>query len=134
MSGVVSDPILLLHLLSTREPHKLDSPFEIPVFGKEGFHRLTCRPETIVPVKVSFKTRSSSGVTAFNSTMKPLVYSIEAGSLAPPNRKPEVFSLLGLQKDIRIHVDAAMRLPIRISGRNLKWGELVFELRDAQLD
>jgi hypothetical protein len=85
-------------------------------------------------MKVSFKTRSSSGVIGINTTVKPLVYSIEAESSAPQNRKPETFSLLGLQKDIRICLDPATHLPIRVGGRNKTWGEVVLDLIDARLD
>lgn len=133
-SEVLSDPTLLLYLLSALEPQNLKSPFEIRVFGKEQLHRLTCRREKSLPRTVSFQTHSSSGVIAINTTIRPLVFSIEAESSASQDRNPETFSLLGLQKDIRIHLDPSTHLPIRVSGRNSIWGELILDLSAARLD
>ena len=129
---VISDPTLLLYLLSVREAPELNSPFELRVFGKQQLHRLTCRPEKSSPMTVSYRAHSSSGVVEVNTTITPLVFSVEAESSAPRDRNPERFSLLGLQKDIRIYLDPSTHLPIRVSGRNAIWGELILELRDAQ--
>ena len=133
-SEAISDPTLLLYLLSVLEPRNMKSPFEIYVFGKEQLHRLTCRQEKSLPMAVSFKLHSSSGVVGVNSTIKPLVFSIEAESLASKDSKPETFSLLGLQKEIRIYLDPSRRLPIRVSGKNSIYGELILDLSDARLD
>ena len=130
----ISDPTLLLYLLSVLETRNLKSPFEIYVFGKEQLHRLTCRQEKSLPMAVSFKLHSSSGVVGMNTTIKPLVFSIEAEPLASKDRKPETFSLLGLQKEIRIYLDPSRHLPIRVSGRNPIYGELILDLSDARLD
>jgi hypothetical protein len=129
---ILSDPTLLLYLLSVREAPKLNSPFELRVFGKQQLHRLTCRPEKSSPMTVSYMGRSSSGEVGINATITPLVFSVEAESPVTRDRKPERFSLLGLQKDIRIYLDPSTHLPIRVSGRNSIWGELILELRDAQ--
>ena len=133
-SDTISDPTLMLYLLSVLEPRNLESPFEIYVFGKEQMHRLTCCQEKSSPMAVSFKIHSSSGVAGMNTAIKPLVFSIKAESLASKDRKPETFSLLGLQKDIRIYLDPSRRLPVRISGRNSIYGELILDLSDARLD
>lgn len=133
-SGAISDPTLLLYFFSVLEPQNLKSPFEICVFGKEQLHRLTCRLEKSLPMTVSFKIHSSSGVAGMNTAIKPLVFSVEAKSSASKDRKAETFSLLGLQKDIRIYLDPATHLPIRVSGRNSIYGELILDLSDARLD
>lgn len=133
-SEPISDPTLMPYLLSALEPRNLKSPFEIYVFGKEQLHRLTCRHEKSLPMAVSFKIHSSSGVVEINTTIKPLVFFIESESLASKDRKQEIFSLLGLQKEIRIYLDPSRHLPIRVSGRNSIYGELVFNLSDARLD
>jgi len=133
-SAAISDPTVLLYLLSVLEPLNLKSPFEIYVFGKEQLHRLTCRHEKSSPMAVSFKLHSSSDVVGINTTIKPLVFSIEAESLASKDSKPEIFSLLGLQKEILIYLDPSRHLPIRVSGRNSVYGELILDLSDARLD
>jgi hypothetical protein len=133
-SEVISDPALLLYLLSALDPLNLKSPFEIRVFGKEQLHLLTCRREKSLPLTVSFKTHSSSGVAGTNTTITPFVFSIEAESPGSQVRNPETFSLLGLQKNIRIYLDPSTHLPVRVSGRNSIWGELILDLSDVRLD
>jgi hypothetical protein len=133
-SKVISDPALLLYLLSAFDPQNLKSPLEILVFGKEQVHRLTCRREKSLPLTVSFKTHSSSGVIARKTPITPLVFSIEAEPAGSPDRNPEAFSLLGLQKNIRIYLDPSVQLPIRVSGRNSLWGELILDLGEVRLD
>lgn len=133
-SEAISDPALLLYLLSVLEPQNLKFPFEIYVFGEEQMHRLTCRHERSLPLAVSFNIHSSSGIAGINTTITPLVFSVEAESLASKDRKPETFSLLGLQKEIRIYLDPSRHLPIRVSGRNPIYGELILDLSDVRLN
>jgi len=131
-SRPISDPTYLLYLLSTLEPRNLKSPFEIFVFGKEQLHRLTCRREKSSPLTVPFKTRSSAGGTGINTTLTPIVFSVTAQPCAYKSRESEIFSLLGLEREIRIYLDPATHLPIRVSGKNHLWGELVLDLSEVQ--
>ncbi|OPY87038.1 MAG: hypothetical protein A4E72_01554 [Syntrophus sp. PtaU1.Bin208] len=131
----IADPTYLLYLLSAVEPQNVKSPFELLVFGKEQLHRLICRRENSLPLAVSFKTRSSGGGSGNSvaATISPIVFSVTADSFPYRGKEPEVFSLFGLERDIRIHLDPATHLPIRISGKNPLWGELVLDLSEAQL-
>ncbi len=131
-SRPVSDPTYLLYLLSALEPRNLNSAFEISVFGKEQLHRLTCRREKSSPLSVSFKTSSSAGTVGISKTIYPIIYSVTAESSASKGTEPETFSLLGLEKDIRIYLDPSTHLPIRVSGKNSLWGELVLDLSEMQ--
>jgi hypothetical protein len=135
MSGctLISDPTLVFYILSVLEPSRLQPSFEMCVFGRKQLHRLTFRYEGSSTMEASFKLHAPSGVVRIESKLKPLVFSIEAEPLATENTKPEIFSLLGLQKDIRIYLDASRRLPIRISGTNTTLGKLVLELSDATI-
>jgi hypothetical protein len=81
-----------------------------------------------------FFNKASSGVVGVNTTIKPLVFSVEAASSASNDIKQAAFTLLGLQKDIRIYLDPSTHLPIRVSGRNSIWGELILDLSDARLN
>ena len=131
---LISDPTLVFYILSALEPSRLQPSFEMCVFGRKQLHRLTFRYEGASTMEASFKLHAPSGVVRIESKLKPLVFSIEAQPLAPQNTEPEIFSLLGLQKDIRIYLDASRHLPIRISGTNTTLGKLVLELSDATLN
>jgi hypothetical protein len=132
--SIISGPTFVFNILSTLEPGCLHTPFEICVFGKKQLHRLTCRYEKCLPMGVSFKIHSPGGEVNVDTTLKPLVFSIMAESVIHENMEPEIFSMLGIQKDIRIYIDPSRCLPIRISGTNTKIGKLVLELSDVRLN
>ena len=131
--AVVSDPTFLLNFVSTLVPLNPKIPHEISVFGKEQLYRLICRREKAWPMSVSYKTHTASGGVCINKTLTPIVFSVKAEPYSFSNAKSEAFSLLGLQEDIRIYLDPTTHLPIRVSGRNAIWGELVLDLSDARL-
>jgi hypothetical protein len=132
--SIISGPTFVFNILSTLGPGLLHTPFEICVFGKKQLHHLTCRYEKCLPMEVSFKIHSPGGEVNVDTTLKPLVFSIMAEPVVPKNMEPEIFSMLGLQKDIRIYIDPSRCLPIRISGTNTKIGKLVLELSDVRLN
>lgn len=132
-SKSITDPTFLLSFVSTLAPLNPKIPHEISVFGKEQLYRLICRREKSWPMAVSYNSHTSSGVVRINKTLTPIVFSLAVESYSHKNTKAEAFSLLGLQEDIRIYLDPATYLPIRISGRNAIWGELVLDLSDARL-
>lgn len=131
-SSPISDPTYLLYLLSNLEPRNLKSPFEMFVFGKGQLHRLIVRQEKSPPLTVPASIRSAVGGAGMNGTITPIVFSVTVESSAYKSREPEIFSLLGLERDIRITVDPATHLPIRVSGKNHLWGELVLDLSEVQ--
>lgn len=132
--SMISGPTFVFNILSTLEYSCLHTPFEICVFGKKQLHRLTCRYEKCLPMGVSFRIHSPRGEVKVDTTLKALVFSIMAESIVSENMDPEIFSMLGLQKDIRIYMDPSRRLPIRVSGTNTKIGKLVLELSDVRLN
>ncbi len=125
----ISDPSLIFYILSTHETGRQQKPFEICIFGKKQLHRLSIRQEDSSPLQVSYKTRSLSQEATVKDQITPFVFSITPDTLAPDNREPEIFSFLGLHKDIRIYMDPEKRLPVRISGTNNSIGDLVLDLR-----
>ena len=131
----VSDPSLIFYILSAHEPDMQQNPKEICVFGKKQVHRLTIRQVKSSPIEVSFKTlNSSQKEETIKDKITPLVYSIKTEPIAPENKEPENFSLLGLHKDIRIYMDPEKQIPVRISGTNNSIGKLDLELRNAWLN
>lgn len=125
----ISDPSLVFYMLSTMEFDRQQKPFKMCVFGRKQLHRLTIGLEKDSSLKVAYKDRSSSGEVAVEDKINPVVYSMTTETFAPDNKKPEAYSFLGLNKDIRIYMDPAKRLPVRISGTNNSVGELVLDLK-----
>lgn len=131
---LVSDPALILYILSELVPGTGQDPHEICVFGRKQLHRLTIQQEKSTPIAVSFGIRSASLQETCNDQITPIVYSIKTAALPNGNRDPETFSLLGLNRDIRIYMDPEKRLPVKISGTNNSIGKLDLELQNARLN
>ncbi len=128
----VSDPSFLFYILSSIVPDNQKISFKLCVFGKKQLHRLTIKNETSLAIKALFKIHSLSNEVSVKSNIKSNIFSIEAEPVLPENLKPELFSLFGLEKDIRIYMDCSRGLPIRISGINNKAGKLVFDLSNVK--
>ena len=133
-SKVVSDPVFLLNYVSRLAPLNPRNPSQVLVFGKEQLYRLTCRREKSRPMPVSYKTHTSSGETDIKKTLTPIIFSVTAEPYPYKEKESEPFSLLGLQEDIYIYLDPVTYLPIRISGKNSVWGELVLDLSSARIN
>lgn len=127
----VSDPSLLLYLLSTGIGDKKQAPFTICVFGKKQLHRLSITQTRSTPLSVSYLSRSASQNITMTKETIPLTYTIAVEAIVPANEEPETFSFFGLHKDIRIAIDPDVRLPLRISGTNSSIGPLVLDLQEV---
>lgn len=125
----ISDPSLVLYLLSTVRSARLPKYFEMCVFGRKQLHRLTIEQKKYPSLKVSYKARLSSKEVAVEEKITPAVFSITAEALAPDEGELETFSLLGLNKDILIYTDREKRLPVRITGTNNTIGGIVLDLK-----
>ncbi len=127
--AVISDPSLIFYILSAMDSGRQGEPFEICVFGKKQLHRITIAEEKSSRLKVSYKARLLSGETTVEGNITPVVFSVTTQSFAPDDREPEIFSLFGLNRDIRIYMDQDKRLPVRVSGTNDSIGRVVLNLR-----
>lgn len=125
----ILDPALVFYILSAFDSGRLQSPFELCVFGRKQLHQLAIVQEKTSPLKVSYKVRSSSQEVAIDDTISPQIFLISSAPLVPENKEPETFSFLGLNKEIRIYMDPEKRLPVRISGTNNSLGKLVLDLK-----
>ena len=127
--ATISDPSLIFYMLSTLDLARLQEPVEICVFGRKQLHRVTIRQEKPSSLKVAYKVRSANNEVSVEDTITPVVFSITAEPFSPGQDKPEAYSFLGLNKDIRIFMDAEKRLPVRISGSNNSIGDFVLDLK-----
>ena len=125
----ISDPSLVLYLLSTGESGRLPEHLEMCVFGRKQLHRLTMEQKKSPPLKVSYKARLLSQEAVVEEEIIPAVFSVTTEALPPDEGEPETFSLLGLNKDIRIYMDREKQLPLRITGTNNTFGTIVLDLK-----
>jgi hypothetical protein len=131
---VISEPTLLFYLLSSLDTAGMGSPFELCVFGKKQLHRLTISPERSQALKITYKIQRPGQEKIVDKKVKTLVFGITSASVPSDDKDHEIFSLLGLQKKIRLYLDPSSHLPLRITGVNKNLGELEFELIEASVN
>jgi len=127
--ATISDPSLILYMLSTLDLGRRQEPIEICVFGRKQLHRVTVEQEESSSLQVTFTVRSSSKEVSVEDTITPVVFSVTTETFSPGKDKPEAYSFLGLNKGIRIFMDAEKSLPVRITGTNNSIGDLVLDLK-----
>jgi len=127
--STILDPSVVFYMLSTLDLKSQKKPMEICVFGRKQLHRVTVRQEKPSSLKVAYKERSASGEVTVKDKITPAVFSISTKALPATKQKPEAYSFLGLNKDIRIFMDPEKRLPVKIIGTNNSIGELVLDLK-----
>ncbi len=126
--STISDPSLLLYILSTLESDVQQESIKICMFGKKQLHRLTIRQGQSSQLKASYTKSSPSQEVYVKGQRSPFVFSIGVETFAPGDGKQEEFSLFGLHEDIRIYIDPEYHLPLRVSGKNNSIGKLVLNL------
>ncbi len=132
--GPVRDPTYLFYLLSSIPgPEEGQGTIRLVAFGRRNFYRLELRPESPAPLKVSYQVRSSVERRRVKGRIEAVQYGLAVEPLTSGRGKPETFSLLGLQEEIRIWLDLVLRLPVRVSGIQKGTGRWVFDLKEARL-
>lgn len=131
--SAISDPVLILYKVSSLAVDQ--ERFELCVFGKKQLHRLFVTREKASSLQVAYTVRSAARNEALvRDRIQPLVYAVTSENIAAADQAPEAFSLFGLEKDIRIYLDPAQGIPVRISGTAGSLGALDFEVQQATVN
>ena len=129
----VSDPALILHLLP-RQADLRDRPFVSCVFGRQQLHRITVRSAGSETLQVSYTLGDGDGAQTVTEQLEAPVYALTSEPLPAPGEAAEPFSLLGLRRDIRIHLHPQTLLPLRVSGMAGLFGTVELNLQQATVD
>jgi len=133
--SAISDPALIVYKISRLAPGIGQDPVELCVFGKKQLHRLIIRQEEASELQVAYTVQSTARKeTVVKDRILPLVYTVTSENIAAADQDPEAFSLFGLEKDIRIYLDPARGIPVRISGTASPIGALDFEVQQATVN
>ncbi|NLZ16163.1 MAG: hypothetical protein GX087_00295 [Desulfobulbaceae bacterium] len=134
----MSDPALLIAIASDLAQQQQES-LSLCVFGRQHLFRLDIARETtqlLAPLMVSYTITQSSQALGQQeqrqAQVEPLVYRINAQDLHATKRR-ENFSLMGLVDEIRLYIDPATYLPIRLSGKAGMIGKVELNLRKVHL-
>jgi hypothetical protein len=113
----VTDPVLLIYLLSAAHMDKSGDSLSLCVFGKQQLHRLRMQVEGLQALEVDYFENRGEGKVRKKGKVDSLRITLEAQPLQADLKDAEKFSFLGFHKDITIDLDPELRIPLQISGR-----------------
>jgi hypothetical protein len=124
----VTDPLLLIYLLSAARMDNKGDSLSLCVFGKQQLHRVRMRVEGLHALEVDYSEKREEGKVRKKGKVDGLRVSLEAQSLHPDLNDAENFSFLGFHKDITIDIDPKLRIPLQVSGRIPTVGAVTMKL------
>jgi len=96
--------------------------------------RLTLRSVGTEPLQPNYTQLAAGREQTVTEQVEAEVYALASEPLPAPGQAAEPFSLLGLRRDIRIHLHPQSRLPLRVSGSAGLFGTVTLNLEQARVD
>lgn len=129
---VVTSPSALFYILSTAELSRVGDTVVIPVFSRTSVNLMRIRVEGRERLKVDYSVTTPGAKTVRVKERKEVLrLSLHAQSLDASMQSD--FQLLGLQGDVKIHLDAQYRVPLEIKGTIPRAGKVRVKLKKIVL-
>lgn len=128
----VSDPTLLLYLVSAREISTGNEAVYQCLFFDDALYRVWLRPMGSELLAVDYFLQSGTTVQRITGLREVLRVSLRVEPLGK-GADSENFELMELRGAIAIYLDTATRLPVQISGERSVFGKLDIGLVEAVL-
>ena len=129
----VTDPMLLIYLLSAAHIDKSGDSLSLCVFGKQQLHRLRMRVEGLHTLEVDYSETREEGKVRKKGKVDGLRVTLEAQPLQSDLKNAENFSFFGFHKDITIDIDPELRIPLQVSGRIPTIGAVALKLSGVSM-
>jgi hypothetical protein len=129
----VTDPMLLIYLLSAAHMDKSGDSLSLCVFGKQQLHHLRMRVEGLHTLEVDYSENREEGKVQKVGKVDGLRVTLETQSLHSDLKDAENFSFLGFHKDITIDIDPELRIPLQVSGRIPTIGAVALKLNKVSM-
>ena len=129
----VTDPILLIYLISAAPLEKKGDCLTLCVFGKQQLHRMRMQVEGMLTLEIDYSEKREEGKVRKKGKVNGLRVSLEAQPLHPDLKDAENFSFLGFHKDITIDIDPKLRIPLQVSGKIPTVGAVTLKLSAVEI-
>ena len=129
----VTDPLLLIYLLSAPRMDKKGDSLSLCVFGKQQLHRVRMQVEGLHALEVSYSESREEGKVRKKGKVDGLRVTLEAQPLHSNLKEAENFSFLGFHKDFTIDIDPELRIPLQVSGRIPTIGMVALKLSGVRM-
>ncbi|MCZ6871439.1 MAG: DUF3108 domain-containing protein [Gammaproteobacteria bacterium] len=128
----VSDASALFYLLSGDALQHPGDQLQIPIFSNEHLTLLEFKVTKLTTLKVNYVERSAIAERRIKERRPALLITVGARHLDSDSQEKDL-QVLGMQGDLQIFLDTALRVPLRISGRVPKIGKLKLRLKRVDL-
>jgi hypothetical protein len=112
----VTEPSLLIYILSAAATSQLNNGLSLCVFGKRQLHHVQLRNNGIHTEDVNYTEKIQQTQKQTVKTIKTIKIGMATETLISEQNKTENFSFFGFQKDISVYIDPVTYLPIKASG------------------
>ena len=129
----VTDPLLLIYLLSAAPLDKKGDCLTLCVFGKQQLHRVQMQVEGLLTLEVDYSEKREEGKVRKKGKVNGLRVNLEAQPLHPDLKDAENFSFLGFHKEITIDIDPELRIPLQVSGKIPTAGAVTLKLSGVEM-
>ena len=129
----VTDPMLLIYLLSAACMDKKGDSLSLCVFGKQQLHHVLMRVEGLHTLEVDYSENREEGKVRKKRKVDGLRVTLKAQPLQSDLKDAENFSFLGFHKDITIDIDPELRILLQVSGRIPTIGAVTLKLSGVSM-
>jgi hypothetical protein len=130
----VAEPSVLIYIPSAADISVLSNPLSMCVFGKRRLHRVRLQKQGTDPINVNFIQATQQRKVRREERIDSIKIAVSAEPMESDPNEDEIFSFLGLQKDIAIYIDPATYFPMQVSGIIPTIGNVDLKLNEVQTD
>ena len=130
----ISEPSLLIYILSAAAISKSNESFFLCVFGKRQLHHVRLQKLGISILDVNYIEENQQTKVRKQARIKTLKFTITAEPLESELNKEENFSFLGFHKDIIVYIEPATGIPVQASGIISTVGKAELKLKQIILN
>jgi len=129
----VTEPSLLIYIISTAAIAQLDNQLWLCAFGKRQLHGVQLRPQGFERLEVSYLEKKSNRSRQQKRQIQALKIALTSNPMESVLNDAENFSFFGFHTDIALYIDPTYGLPLRVSGSIPAFGKAHLELREVNL-
>ena len=123
----------LLYIVSVIDAARHPPPWALCVFSRKRLYPVTISALGEESLDVNFTIRNGGEDSRRRGSVTAQVLEVSVNADAGSGVSADSFYFLGLRNRIRIYMDPALRVPVRVVGRVPDIGEIELDLREVQL-
>ena len=129
----ITDPVLIIYLVSAAPFNQEGDVLTMCVFGKQQLHMVQLAYQRLENLEVDYSLTSGEGKVHKKGKVDGLRITVESEPMISDKKNAENFSLLGMHEDIAIYIDPRLRIPLQVSGKIPTVGLVTLKLSEVKM-